>query len=123
MVGVEMWVKVYSPNVQAIEVVKRAEKRARRGKLYYMRYVVAFDSYDPPPFYFPLFRAGWDVGGRMANTDGGYRQPKHDKGSVEREVEEYLKKRRLIRSGALGVGDPSKSAKHPASSRSGVKAR
>ncbi len=40
MVGVEMWVKVYSPNVQAIEVVKRAEKRARRGKLYYMRYVV-----------------------------------------------------------------------------------
>lgn len=39
MVGVEMWVKIYSPNVTAIEVVKRAEKRARRGKLYYMRYV------------------------------------------------------------------------------------
>lgn len=39
MVGVEMWVKVYSPNVKAVEVVKRAEKRARRGKLYYMRYV------------------------------------------------------------------------------------
>ena len=37
-----MWVKVYSPNVKAIEVVKRAEKRARRGKLYYMRYVVPF---------------------------------------------------------------------------------
>lgn len=35
-----MWVKVYSPNVTAIEVVKRAEKRARRAKLYYMRYVV-----------------------------------------------------------------------------------
>ena len=34
-----MWVKVYSPNVTAIEVVKRAEKRARRAKLYYMRYV------------------------------------------------------------------------------------
>ena len=63
---------------------------------------------------------GWRNG---ANEDGGYRQPKHDKGSVEREVEEYLKKRRLIRSGALGVSDPSKSAKHPASSRSGVKAR
>ena len=41
MVGVEMWVKIYSPNVRAVEVVKRAEKRARRGKLYYMRYVVA----------------------------------------------------------------------------------
>lgn len=40
MVGVEMWVKVYSPNVQAIEVVKRAERRARRGKLFYMRYVL-----------------------------------------------------------------------------------
>lgn len=39
MVGVEMWAKVYSPNVKAIEVVKRAEKRARRGKLYFMRYV------------------------------------------------------------------------------------
>lgn len=87
MVGVEMWVKVYSPNVKAVEVVKRAEKRARRGKLYYMR------------------------------------KPKHDKGSVEKEVEEYLKRRRLIRSGALGVKDPSKSAKNPASARSGVGAR
>ena len=53
----------------------------------------------------------------------GYRQPKHDKGSVEKEVEEYLKKRRLIRSGALGAQDTSKSAKNPASSRSGVKAK
>lgn len=44
MVGVEMWVKIYSPNVTAIEVVKRAEKRARRGKLYYMRYVVLIFS-------------------------------------------------------------------------------
>lgn len=51
------------------------------------------------------------------------RKPKHDKGSVEREVEEYLKRRRLIRSGGVGIKDPSKSAKNPASSRSGVKAR
>lgn len=51
------------------------------------------------------------------------RKPKHDKGSVEKEVEEYLKKRRLIRSGALGIKDPSKSAKNPASARSGVGAR
>ena len=35
--GVEVWVKIYSPNVTAIEVVKRAEKRARRARLYYMR--------------------------------------------------------------------------------------
>ncbi|KAM0802910.1 translation protein SH3-like domain-containing protein [Usnea florida] len=87
MVGVEMWVKIYSPTVMAIEVVKRAEKRARRARLYYMR------------------------------------KPKHDKGSVEREVEEFLKKRRLIRSGAVGIRDPSKSAKNPSSSRSGVGAR
>ncbi|CAF9914706.1 MAG: hypothetical protein ALECFALPRED_009676 [Alectoria fallacina] len=87
LVGVEMWVKVYSPNVKAVEVVKRAEKRARRGKLYYMR------------------------------------KPKHDKGSVEREVEEYLKRRRLIRSGELGVKDPLKSAKNPSAARSGVGAR
>ena len=37
-VGVEMWVKVYSPNVAGIEVVQRKEKRARRARLYYMRY-------------------------------------------------------------------------------------
>lgn len=42
---------------------------------------------------------------------------------MEKEVEEYLKKRRLIRSGALGIRDPSKSAKVPASARSGVGAR
>ncbi|PNS16526.1 ribosomal protein L19 [Sphaceloma murrayae] len=36
-VGVEMWVKVYSPSVTGIEVVQRKEKRARRARLYYMR--------------------------------------------------------------------------------------
>ncbi|KAF2220595.1 mitochondrial ribosomal protein [Elsinoe ampelina] len=36
-VGVEVWVKVYSPNVTGIEVVQRKEKRARRARLYYMR--------------------------------------------------------------------------------------
>ncbi|KAF2483306.1 translation protein SH3-like domain-containing protein [Neohortaea acidophila] len=36
-VGVEMWVKVYSPNVEGIEIVQRKERRARRAKLYYMR--------------------------------------------------------------------------------------
>ena len=69
-----MWVKIYSPNVRGIEVVKRAEKRARRARLYYMR------------------------------------KPKHDRGSVEGVVEEYLRRRRLIRSGALGVGSPQSAA-------------
>ena len=53
----------------------------------------------------------------------GDRKPKHDKGSVEREVEEYLKKRRLIRSGAIGVQDPRASSKRPEHGKSGVGAR
>lgn len=36
-VGVEMWYKIYSPNVEGIEVVQRKAKRARRARLYYMR--------------------------------------------------------------------------------------
>ncbi|ORY19221.1 translation protein SH3-like domain-containing protein, partial [Clohesyomyces aquaticus] len=36
-VGVEVWYKVYSPLVEAIEVVQRAAKRARRARLTYMR--------------------------------------------------------------------------------------
>lgn len=36
-VGVEMWVKVYSPNVEGMEVVQRRAKRARRAKLTYLR--------------------------------------------------------------------------------------
>ncbi|KAI8625274.1 translation protein SH3-like domain-containing protein [Xylariaceae sp. FL1651] len=36
-VGVEMWYKVYSPNVLGIEVVWRRPRRARRARLTYMR--------------------------------------------------------------------------------------
>ncbi|KAH8750065.1 mitochondrial ribosomal protein-like protein [Hyaloscypha finlandica] len=36
-VGVEMWYKIYSPNVEGIEVVQRSVKRARRARLTYMR--------------------------------------------------------------------------------------
>lgn len=36
-IGVEMWYKIYSPNVQSIEVVQRMEKRPRRARLTYMR--------------------------------------------------------------------------------------
>lgn len=32
-----MWFKLYSPNVEGIEVVQRREKRARRARLTYMR--------------------------------------------------------------------------------------
>ncbi|KAI0097627.1 translation protein SH3-like domain-containing protein [Nemania sp. FL0031] len=36
-VGVEMWYKLYSPNVLGIEIVWRRPKRARRARLTYMR--------------------------------------------------------------------------------------
>lgn len=52
-----MWFKVYSPNVEGIEVVQRAVKRARRAKLYYLR------------------------------------QERHDRGSVEGVVKQYLRQR------------------------------
>ncbi len=35
----EMWFKIYSPLVEGIEVVQRAQKRARRARLTYMRKV------------------------------------------------------------------------------------
>ncbi|KAI0200733.1 translation protein SH3-like domain-containing protein [Astrocystis sublimbata] len=35
--GVEMWYKIYSPNVLGIEIVRRRPKRARRARLTYMR--------------------------------------------------------------------------------------
>jgi ribosomal protein L19 len=38
-VGVEMWIKVFSPNVQSVEIVQRTVKRKRRARLYYMRFV------------------------------------------------------------------------------------
>jgi len=87
MVGVEMWVKIYSPNCMSVEVVEGAERRARRGRLYYLR------------------------------------KPKHDRGSVEGQVEAYLKRRRLIRSGALGVREPGKGGKRAEQGRAGVGAR
>ncbi|KAI0911487.1 translation protein SH3-like domain-containing protein [Ustulina deusta] len=36
-IGVEMWYKIYSPNVLGIEIIWRRPKRARRARLYYMR--------------------------------------------------------------------------------------
>lgn len=41
-VGVEMWVKVFSPEVQSVEIVQRSERRKRRARLYYMRFVSLF---------------------------------------------------------------------------------
>jgi large subunit ribosomal protein L19 len=38
-IGVEMWFKLYSPRIEGVDLVQRAEKRKRRAKLYYMRWV------------------------------------------------------------------------------------
>lgn len=71
-VGVEMWFKIYSPNVESVEVVQRyvqwkksgksqrPRKRARRARLYYMR------------------------------------DAKHDRGSVENVVARYLRERSML---------------------------
>ena len=48
----------------------------------------------------------------------GYRQPRHDRGSVESEVKAYLRKRRLLRSGVVGIKDPLTSARKKKSASS-----
>ncbi|KAJ9206348.1 hypothetical protein DTO271D3_7690 [Paecilomyces variotii] len=59
-VGVEMWIKVFSPNVESVEIVQRTEKRKRRARLYYMR------------------------------------QAKHDMGTVENIVRNYLRQKSAL---------------------------
>ncbi|KAI9832092.1 MAG: hypothetical protein M1826_002421 [Phylliscum demangeonii] len=58
--AVEMWFKLYSPNVEAVEIVQKPVKRPRRAKLFYMR------------------------------------QAKHDPGSVQTIVQQYLKRKALL---------------------------
>jgi large subunit ribosomal protein L19 len=41
-VGVEMWFKIYSPNVTGIELVQRSQKKRRRARLYYLRFVFPY---------------------------------------------------------------------------------
>jgi ribosomal protein L19 len=38
-VAVEMSVKVFNPNISSVEIVQRAERKARRARLYFMRFV------------------------------------------------------------------------------------
>ena len=74
-VGVEMWYKIYSPNVEGVEVVQRRTKRARRARLYYMR------------------------------------DPKHDLGSVQNVVTQYLHQRQALRSAGESRGRDANSRK------------
>ena len=50
-------------------------------------------------------------------------KPKRNKGNVEKGFEAYWKKRKLMRSGALGATDLAMSVKNPASSTRSLKAR
>lgn len=43
--------KVFSPTVQRIELVKKAERRIRRARLFYMRYVPIFYFSSSGGFY------------------------------------------------------------------------
>jgi hypothetical protein len=47
-----MWIKVFSPNIESVEIVQRTEKRKRRARLYYMRFV-------PPILVFHLYRLAY----------------------------------------------------------------
>ncbi|QSS58292.1 mitochondrial ribosomal protein [Histoplasma capsulatum] len=67
-IGCEMWIKVFSPLVQAVEIVQRTEKRKRRARLTYMSPYISFD-------FATTFR-------NFANNFLK-RKPKHDMGSVE----------------------------------------
>jgi large subunit ribosomal protein L19 len=87
-VGVEMWYKIYSPKVTGIEVVQRRDKRARRAKLYYMRY----DIY--------MIGIYWGV------TNTIDRKPKHDMGSVDNIVRQYTRQRAMLGSSKAQGRDP-----------------
>ncbi|KAL1957018.1 hypothetical protein VTO42DRAFT_6395 [Malbranchea cinnamomea] len=58
--AVEMWIKVYNPNVKSVEIVQRCQRRVRRARLTYMR------------------------------------KPKHDMGSVENIVSQYIRNKRAL---------------------------
>ena len=76
-----MWVKVMSPNVESVEIVQRTEKRKRRARLYYMRYVQQKDPISINPAYWLTLYS---------------RKPKHDMGSVENIVTNYLRRKSAL---------------------------
>ncbi|GAB7360593.1 hypothetical protein MBLNU230_g0475t1 [Neophaeotheca triangularis] len=79
-VGAEMWFKVYSPNVEGIEVVQRKERRARRARLYYMRQPKHdVGSVDNTVRQYQRQRAGGAVGGNAKGRDTNSGKKKNNK--------------------------------------------
>ncbi|KAJ5104754.1 hypothetical protein NUU61_002101 [Penicillium alfredii] len=54
-VPVEMSVKTFSPNVQSVEIIQRSQRKTRRARLYYMRFVL--ELLGSPPENLLQFRA------------------------------------------------------------------
>ncbi len=95
-VGVEMWFKIYSPNVEGVEVVQRRAKRARRARLYYMRYVRMGVTCFLCSKGGVLEGVGWVFADVCVCW---FRKPEHDMGSVQNIVQQYLRQRAVLRSG------------------------
>lgn len=75
-----MWFKVYSPNVEGIEVVQRKERRARRARLYYMRQPKHdVGSVDNIVRQYQRQRAGGAVGGKAKGRDANSTKKKNNK--------------------------------------------
>lgn len=102
-VGVEMWIKVFSPNVEKVEIVQRTEKRKRRARLYYMRLVFNFFAALSPALGTSIRETSiilifpWPM-----LTNVFCRKPKHDMGSVENIVRNYLRQRRALTGQEVG---------------------
>jgi ribosomal protein L19 len=86
-VGVEMSVKVFSPNVESVEIVQRTAKRKRRARLYYMRCVNSNHIFRPKSSQTHYFRA---------DQLTPFRQPRHDMRSVENIVANYLRQKSAL---------------------------
>jgi ribosomal protein L19 len=88
-VGVEMAVKVFSPNVESVEIVQRTEKRKRRARLYYMRYVSPSDDGHHR-------EEGSSCSEANIYLSPIYRKPRHDMRSVENIVSNYLRQKSVL---------------------------
>jgi large subunit ribosomal protein L19 len=85
-VGVEMWFKLFSPSIEAIDLVQRRAKRSKRAKIYYMRYCFLYKKFT---FFVRI------SGISIVNTV--CRKPTHDMGSVQNIVAQYVRRRAMLR--------------------------
>ncbi|KAF3396105.1 54S ribosomal protein IMG1 [Penicillium rolfsii] len=87
-VAVELSVKVFNPNVQSVEIVQRAQRKIRRARLYYMRFVIYPNTPESPSFVTTLLTAFLL-----------HRSRKHDRRSVENVVNAYIRQKKAFMGG------------------------